>query len=293
MNDKCQTFTAYLQTKNILQKSIEVYERQTAHYQNWLAQHRGITPENAEKKDLLGYLQYLQEKRNLSGRYRQQILGILRHYYVFLCRNEETGSNPANLIKLRGTRKKQLPKILSIEEMNELLDCYYLLKVKPAPDEYRHIRQRNYLILSLCIYQGLTRTQLQTLPLDGIDLRKATLTIPAGHKSNARTLPLQAPQIGIFYEYLNHARPLFGDENGKLINSNPQLQKLFLSIKRIYPKFTDFAQLRASVITYWIQTEGLRKAQYKAGHRYISSTEEYLSNDLRSLKEDINRYHPL
>ena len=82
-------------------------------------------------------------------------------------------------------------------------------------------------------------------------------------------------------------------ENGNLINSVPDLQKLIASTKKIYPKFTDFKQLRASIITHWIQTEGLRKAQYKAGHKYISSTEEYIANDFESLKNDINRFHPL
>ena len=288
-----QTFTAYLQSQNIQPKYIKLYEKQTERYKKWLLAHRDITPDNAQKKDLLDFLQYLQEKRNLSSRTRQQFLGILRHYYTFLCQREEVETNPANSIKLRGTRKKGLPKILSLDQMNDLLDRFYLLKVKPAPDEYRHIYQRNYLILSLCAYQGITRSQLETLTIDDVDLHKATLTVPQGHKSNARTLPLQASQMGIFYEYLNHARPLFAKENGKLINSNPEYQKLLTSTKKVYPKFTDLKQLRASIITYWLQTDGLRKAQYKAGHRYISSTEEYLANDLESLKDDIDKFHPI
>ena len=288
----CPTFAAYLQAQNLQPQTIKVYERQTEHYIKWLAELKDISPENTGKKDLLDYLQYLQE-RSLSGRSRQDILGTLRHYYAFLCQKGEIDSNPTHLIKLRGRAKKKLPKILSLDEMNELLDRYYLLKVKNAPDEYRHVYLRNYLFLSLCIYQGLTRTQVEKLTLDDIDLRKATLTVSEGYKHNARTLPIQAAQIGIFYDYLNNARPLFAGDSEKLINSNPQLQKLFLNIKKLYPKFTDFNQLRASIIVYWIQTEGLRKAQYKAGHRYISSTEEYLANDLESLKDDINKYHPI
>jgi len=30
-----------------------------------------------------------------------------------------------------------------------------------------------------------------------------------------------------------------------------------------------------------------------AGHRFISSTEAYLINDLEDLQEDINKYHPI
>jgi integrase/recombinase XerD len=92
---------------------------------------------------------------------------------------------------------------------------------------------------------------------------------------------------------LQQSRPLFNNENGMLINSQPELQKMMKTLRKLYPKFTDLKQLRASIITYWIRTEGLRKAQYKAGHRYISSTEEYLAGDLESLQDDISKYHPL
>ena len=286
----CPTFTDYLQSKGLQPQTIKVYERQTEHYKKWLLQHRDITPENSIKKDLLDYLH---EKRNLSRASRQDILGTLRHYYAFLRQREEIDNNPADLIKLRGAGAKKLPKILTLEEINELLDRYYLLKVKNAPDEYRHIYRRNHLILSLCAYQGIMRTQMKNLTLDDIDLRKATITVQAGLQTNARTLPIQAAQTGIIYDYLNNARPLFAIESDKLIYPYPQLLNLFLSIKKIYPKFTDFNQLRASIIVYWIQTEGLRKAQYKAGHRYISSTEGYLAGDLESLKDDISKYHPL
>jgi integrase/recombinase XerD len=122
---------------------------------------------------------------------------------------------------------------------------------------------------------------------------QATIHVKERRKTNGRTLPLQAMQIGILYEYLHATRGQFKEDNEFLINSNPELQKLSTALKKIYPKFTDFSQLRSSIITYWIQTEGLRKAQYKAGHRYISSTEEYLWGDLESLKSDINTFHPL
>jgi hypothetical protein len=32
--------------------------------------------------------------------------------------------------------------------------------------------------------------------------------------------------------------------------------------------------------------------QYMAGHRYVSSTENYLVNDIEDLQDDITKYHP-
>lgn len=298
-----KSFTAYLRERNIMDKSIKRYALQAEQFTSWLKAHNDKLPEAAEKKDLLDYLQYLKEKRQHAGRTRQQALGILRHYFTFLYHSGQAPTNPTLLIKLRGTKSKRLKKILSTQEMDELLDLHYELKVRHTAQgrtnhkgqfqSCKHIQQRNHLILSLLIYQGLKRAELLSLTIEDTDLKKATIKIKAQHKSNARTLPLQALQIGIFYEYLQQSRPLFEQENDLLINSKPDFHTMMADLRKLYPKFTDPLQLRASVITRWIQTEGLRKAQYKAGHRYISSTEEYLAGDLESLKDDISRFHPL
>ena len=279
-------FTAYLQSKNLQASSIERYKRTAEHFVKWLSEHKDITPENTEKKDLLNYLQYLQEKQNLTAKTRQFILGIMRHYYAFLQLNGGVENNFANTIKLRGTRKNTLNKILSLEEMNELLDIYYQFEVRTANDEDKHFYKRNHLVLSLFIYQGLKRSEVTTLTFDDINLYKATINIHAKRRSNARTLPLQASQTGLFYDYLNN------NQNNRLMNES-ELHKLSVNVKKLYPKFTGFNQLRTSLITHWVQTDGLRKAQYKAGHRYISSTEKFTANDIESLKDDINRFHPI
>jgi site-specific recombinase XerD len=298
-----ESFEAYLQAKNIWHTTIEKYTVQLEKFEHWLQTNKSKTLEQAEKKDVLDYLQYLKEILNNVVRSRSQVLGVLKHYYTFLHQNLEIASNPTTLIKLRGTKKRIINKLLSLEEMNELLDSYYTLKVQHAEQgksnnlgrfqSSKHIHQRNYLILSLCVYQGLNRSECKSIKINDINLQQATIHIEAKRKSNARTLPLQALQMGILYEYLHTTRPQFQNDNELLINSNPELQKLSLAVKKIYPKFTDYSQLRSSIITYWIQTQGLRKAQHNAGHRYISSTEEYLWGDLESLKNDINTFHPL
>jgi integrase/recombinase XerD len=36
-----------------------------------------------------------------------------------------------------------------------------------------------------------------------------------------------------------------------------------------------------------------RKVQYKAGHRYVSTTERYQAGNLEDLQEALNIHHPL
>ncbi|CAM4113381.1 hypothetical protein SAMN06265348_103289 [Pedobacter westerhofensis] len=52
-------------------------------------------------------------------------------------------------------------------------------------------------------------------------------------------------------------------------------------------------QVRQSVITEWLKEKDLRTVQYMAGHRYVSSTERYKTNDLEDLKDALQKFHPL
>lgn len=49
----------------------------------------------------------------------------------------------------------------------------------------------------------------------------------------------------------------------------------------------------AAGITNWLKHYNLRQVQVLAGHRYISSTERYLEDDLESLHEIVNNFHPI
>jgi integrase/recombinase XerD len=139
---------------------------------------------------------------------------------------------------------------------------------------------------------------------------QARLKIRGGLKSNERTLPLQATQIGVLMHYLQTIRPelleYHGTESEKLFLTLPEYSKqqtdscnlmhvfkpLTKQLKEIDPNFLNLKQLRASVITNWLKMYGLRKTQVLAGHRYISSTEKYKANDLQQLTDDISKLHP-
>lgn len=268
-------FGKYLQGQNISLGIIEKYQDIIRRFDA----HSSKNPNNCTKKDLLDYLHVLQEQKSLQNRTRQQVLGVLKHYYNWLQQNGQILINPATFIQIRGTQKKLLYKLLSFEELNDFADLYY----QQLPNK------RNYLILSLCLFQGLQLSEWKALKVQDLDLQKGTVFIQRSLKANARKLTLVPAQIGVFYAFLQHR----DNPEEKLFNSTPEVQKWMRSLRECYPAFSDFKQIRASLITHWIKTEGLRKAQYKAGHRYISSTERFLNNDLTSLQDNLNRFHPL
>jgi len=171
-------------------------------------------------------------------------------------------------------------------------------------------KNRNVLMLSVLVYQGVVTSEMEKIEVADLDLIKATIKIRGSKKHNERTLPLKAAQIGLFINYLRETRPQLSEynrnESEKLFLPLPEFSKkntdsekikytlksLAKQIKIINNQSIDYKQLRTSVITLWIKTYGLRKAQYMAGHRYISSTEKYLPNNLEDLTNDINKLNP-
>jgi site-specific recombinase XerD len=270
------SFAQYLQSKNLQPDTIQKYIRKVELFELYSKKEL----DEVKKKDILDYLTHLQVDKNLSNASRQKILGVLKHYYEHLMEENDVSSNPTRLIHIRGTKKKILYKILTMEQLNEFMDLHHLTFKEQI---------RNSLLLSLYLYQGIQINEWKALKISDINLVKGTIYIAESSRTNARKLPLQPIQIGLFYTYLQGRTkpemPLFTDQS--------KMQKWQKVLRKLYPLFSDFAQIRSSLITHWIQTEGLRKAQYKAGHRYISSTEAYICNDLESLKDDIAKFHPL
>lgn len=315
MND----FITYLQQKKLSIATINRYERLTKQFITWF----GNDAMNYHKKDVLNYLSYLKNNTNQQNISRNNSLIALRHYFDFLVREELINKNPTAFIKIRGTNKRRLHYIFNLEELQELADAYYQLEVKRTQEKLQKpktgageyllkrsywSKMRNYTILTFFIHQGLHVREVLALTTQDIELHKANVNIKAGTvRGNQRNIPLHATQIGVLLQYINEIRPqlkttetddtLFlpipkKDPKAKKQNAQPNFKRFTKKLKDLNPNFTSLEQLRASLITYWIQTYGLRKAQYLAGHKSIVSTEEYIPNNIEDLAEDLTKFNP-
>jgi integrase/recombinase XerD len=85
---------------------------------------------------------------------------------------------------------------------------------------------------------------------------------------------------------------LFVSINGSEYIKN-SLVHLFRDIQKINPDITNAKQIRQSTLTHWLKTHNLRQVQYMAGHKYVSSTERYQTNNLDNLQSKLDLYHPL
>lgn len=77
-----------------------------------------------------------------------------------------------------------------------------------------------------------------------------------------------------FLEALREATDDLFVQRHKSVNFYGITRIVFLHVRKINRSAKNLDQIRSSVITHWVRMHDLRKAQYMAGHRYVSSTEE-------------------
>lgn len=287
------SFREYLQKRQYSPKSIERYQLELANYQRWLKK-KQIEEKYASYSDVMQYISYLQKEGKEKTTIAKYVNSV-KQYYKYLVVEKEIIKNPAEAVELKSVKKRILYEILSPQELEELYKAY--------PEESSKDR-RNKVMLSLLIYQGVSTSELRKLEVKDIQLREGKIYVPGGRKSNERTLDLKAFQLLDLQEYVLQTRPkllkTYQKETEKLFTTygsgnrlGNDLEKLLKQLQHINKEVESYKQLRASVITRWIQIHNLREAQYKAGHKYVSSTEKYKLNDLENLREKVSRYHPI
>jgi site-specific recombinase XerD len=294
-------FKNYLKSKGFTRKSIESRMTAIDQYVKWLNK-ENLEAEQISYNDLLLYMKHCQHK-GISQRTIKHYMIIVRHFYDHLVREELIAANPVIDIKVKGAKRKMLYHILQTNELHELYN--------QCPNETPQ-QSRNKVMLGLLVYQGLKTEELAKLEVKDINLREGELTVPGGRKSSRRKMKLESYQVMDMYDYTLQVRPLlmqlnpkrksqsnletdqlFIGEGGHCYSISNFITQLMIKLRKLNPIVLNAKQIRASVITKWLRMYNLREVQYLAGHRYISSTESFLENDIEGLQEEVQQFHPM
>ena len=251
-----------------------------------------INPKTANYSQLMDYIGVLRKKHKNLGCSLQGV----KTYYKYLVYSDQRKDNPAKSIRLRDKRSRdiQLQDLFKTEELELLLE---------RKERYNLLKNRNKIVISLLIYQGLKNREIIELELKNIDLEEGTIYIKQGLKTNKRTLKLHSKQVFWLMNYLEKDRSkLLKIETEILIigsGGSPQavdgICYLIETQKHLFPKRKlNALTIRQSVITNLLKEgKDLRLVQTFAGHKYPSTTEKYKQTQVEELKNKILKYHPL
>lgn len=294
-------YQAYLEQNNYSRTTIAHYVERLEEFQKWLKSRR-VKATEIDYKTNLGYIKHLKQK-GLQVQTINNHIVALRNYFDYLIEINERAENPLEEVSVKGTIKKVLHNLLSPDELEDL---YYSFETENFSKftNYKTVltAKRNKVITSLIVYQGLNTTNLKSLLLEHLELYKGKIYVPSTRRNNSRTMELKSWQVLDFLEYVNEIRPQLAQRNNlhndhlfiPQTHFNDLVQRgIIKRLKEINYKVGNVNHLRASVIVNWLGQFNIRKVQYLAGHKYISSTESYRQNNLESLQEAINQFHPL
>ena len=308
-----QAFKTYLQSEGKSTSTIKHYSNHVTEFLRWL-EHDNTLLENATAKEVTSFLSHLQ-KKGASNATRALRLTAIQHLFDYQIQQEQRTTHPTKHLKIRGQQQNKLYPVLTRAQLESIYLDYQI----PAENDPRSNRnwfttallgkRRNKVILGLMIYQGLTTAEVEKIELQHLDLRAGTLQILGSRKSNERVLELKSGQIMDLMEYQFQTRvQILGyhqEPTNALFVSLPksgattsndcfQIWKgLKNEIMEQHPFFLNFRQVRVSVIVAWLSLHNLRQVQYMAGHRFVSSTEKYVLQQVEDLQADIDKFHPM
>ena len=288
ITDSIQDFLNYcIFEKGLSDRSRSSYENDLNVYKEFLKK-RGIT--NVSKIDSEDIKDFLKVRSNEESSTIAHNLTVIKNFHTYLLKEDIVKTDVSEFID-RPKLRKALPKTLSVEDVDKLLD----IKLE-SPFDYR-----NKAMLELMYGCGLRVSELVNLTLNDIDMTNSLIRI-FGKGSKEREIPIGEYSIYYLKEYLNVRDSLLkGKPCNKLFLNNHgssiSRQGFFKMLKQLLKEKglnTDVSPhtLRHSFATHLINRGAdLRSIQEMLGHSDISTTKIYTKVSDEKVIEEYNEYH--
>ena len=283
---------------------------------DYLASEKGLLANTLSSyaRDLRGYVDTLEElgvdsapaitaeaaelhmvklsRRGLAPASRSRALSAIRHFHKFLLR-EGAARRDATSGLSRPKRSKRIPKVLSVEQVERLLD---------APEQ-NTLGLRDRAMFEMAYAAGLRVSELCGLTFDQVH-EKERLLVVEGKGKKQRVVPYGRPAGHALAVYLSRSRPelakgritgfVFLNHHGAKISRVGFFKRLRMQAKRAgIQRGISPHVLRHSFATHLLQGGAdLRYVQELLGHADISTTQIYTSVDRRHLVEVHRAFHP-
>lgn len=246
------------------------------------------------RQQLIAYLVRLKQEGRAASTVARKLASI-KAFYRFLTAERYIRRNPAEVLEA-ASRGLHLPKVLSVQEVERLLDEPNLGTL----DGYR-----DKTMLELLYATGMRVSELVNVPVKNVDM-KMQYVIVMGKGSKERMLPLGRTALHYLERYLSVVRPqlLHGkpDAASELFVTGwggPMTRERFYEIIVAYGKSAGISKrvtphmLRHSFATHLLNNgTDLRIVQELLGHADISTTQIYTHLDVERLREVYDKTHP-
>jgi integrase/recombinase XerD len=273
--------------KNLSPKTIDKYKYNLIIFEKYML-NKNINLFDVTQNDIIDFLTNYFKNKGVSS--KTNSITSINNFYIYLVKDKRIDINPCENID-RPKMKKRLPDVLTINEVDKLLDIPLHTK-----EDYR-----DKAILEVLYATGIRISELTNLKIQDVDFTNKVVKV-FGKGSKERIVPINKyalKYLGMYldirgsflkgkltdYIFLNSkgeaiSRESFGLELNKIV------KKQGLN-KRVTPHM-----LRHSFATHMLnQGADLRSIQELLGHSDISTTTIYTHVSNEKVKNDYLKYH--
>lgn len=270
-------------------KTVISYTTELEKYYDFICKNK-LNFNNITRVNIMEYINYLKQSK-LSHKSINHNLSVIRNFYKFVSISSDI-SNPMDYIETPKVNKN-LPKVLSYDELNKLLDVDLI-------DKYSY---RNKAMLELIYATGLRVSELVNLKINDIDFDSCLVKV-LGKGSKERIIPIGDYALYFVLKYLKEYRPLllkkentdhlFLNNRGTNI-SRQTFYKIIeeLAIKKNIKTKISPHTLRHSFATHLLDRGAdIVSIKELLGHSSLSTTQIYTHISNQKLQDEYNKFHP-
>ena len=288
-----KNFVSYLKIeKGLAENSIFAYQSDVVKLADFFSAIK-IEAETITYEHLVAFITGLYDL-GLSARSQARIISGVKQFFNFLILEKIISKDPSELLEMPRIGRK-LPEILSIEEIDQLIDAIDMSKAEA---------HRNKAILETLYSCGLRVSELVNLKFSQLYFEEGFLRV-IGKGNKERLVPVSESvehEIKVYNDHIRrHQAIQKGNENIVFLNRRgAKLTRvmIFTIIKDLaksigLKKTISPHTFRHSFATHLIEGgANLRAIQEMLGHESIATTEIYTHLDQSYLREAIISFHP-
>lgn len=230
----------------------------------------------------------------VCGRSQARIISGIKSFYRFLVFDGKLSDDPTELLEAPKIGMR-LPEVLTLEEIDAVMSVIDL----SSPQGHR-----NRAMLEVLYSCGLRVSELVNLQISNLYLKEEYISV-VGKGDKQRIVPISRcaiKEIGYWMQDRAFITPKAGEEDVLFLNrrgTRLTRNMVFLLVKQ----YAEMAGVRKCISPHTFRhsfathlLEGganLRAIQEMLGHKSILTTEIYTHVDMKLLRDQVNRFHPM
>jgi site-specific recombinase XerD len=288
-------FKTHLEISGYAVSTINCYCHYLSDFLGYLEE-QGVTDlKQVSHKTIRDYQLHI-SKMSLAEETKGMKIRSVKRLFGWLLDTHRLLIDPTEKIQETNRKKRTLPPVLTIEEMQLLLE---------QPNLSLRIQIRDKAIMETLYSTGIRLNELVQLTVHDVDLKDKVLSIRNGKGNRQRVVPIGKKAVKYLREYLTRIRPRYARKNikerkifltnvGQQITGNAIRTALFYYKKSAgITKNASPHSFRRSCATHLLQQGAdIRYVQRLLGHRNLKTTQLYTRVYPTDLKNTHNATHP-